>query len=98
MNYAGIDYHKRYSVVCIIDATGNILHEERIEHGFPERFAALLGAYAPLEVAFEATMNWSWLYELLEVTAGIKRIVMANPLHVRLISAAKRGVSPNNKQ
>ena len=74
MNYAGIDYHKRYSVVCIIDATGNILHEERIEHGFPERFAALLGAYAPLEVAFEATMNWSWLYELLEVTAiGVQR-------------------------
>lgn len=22
MNYAGIDYHKRYSGVCIIDATG----------------------------------------------------------------------------
>jgi len=89
MNYTGIDYHKRYSVVCIIDEAGNILHEERIEHGFPERFAALLGTYAPLEVAFEATMNWSWLYELLEVTAGIKRIVMANPLHVRLISAAQ---------
>ena len=88
MNYTGIDYHKRYSVVCIIDATGSILHEERIEHGFSERFAALLGEYAPLEVAFEATMNWSWLYELLEVTEGIKRIVMANPLHVRLISEA----------
>ena len=68
MNYAGINYHKRYSVVCIIDAPVSILHEERIEHGFPERFAALLGAHAPVEVAFEATMNWSWLYELLEVT------------------------------
>ena len=36
MYYVGVDYHKRYSVVCIIDATGSILHEERIEHGFPE--------------------------------------------------------------
>ena len=24
MNYAGINYHKRYPVVCIINATGNI--------------------------------------------------------------------------
>ncbi len=78
MNYAGIDYHKRYSVVCIIDVRvmGNILHEERIEHGFPERFAALLNAHAPVEVTFEATMNWSWLYELLEVTNGIKRVAI----------------------
>lgn len=89
MNYAGIDYHKRYSVVCIIDEVGGLLHTERLEHGYPERFAALLGGYAPLEVAFEATMNWSWLHELLEETAGIQRIVMANPLHVRLIAAAQ---------
>ena len=71
MNYAGIDYHKRYSVVCIINETGSILHEERIEHGFPERFATLLSTHAPVEVAFEATMNWRWLYELLEVMEGI---------------------------
>jgi len=62
MNYAGIDYHKRYSVVCILDATGNILHEERIEHGFPERFNTLLGVHALLEVAFEATMNWKKVF------------------------------------
>ena len=29
MNYTGIDYHKRYLVVCIIDATGGILHDDK---------------------------------------------------------------------
>lgn len=89
MNYAGIDYHKRYSVVCIIDETGEILQEERIEHGFPERFQMLLGKHTPIEVAFESTMNWCWLHEILEGVHGIARIVMANPLHVRLIAAAQ---------
>lgn len=89
MKYAGIDYHKRYSVVCIVDDTGSIVAEERIEHAFPERFGQLLGAHAPCQAAFEATMNWGWLHELLEVIPGLDRIVLANPLHVRLISAAQ---------
>ena len=25
MNYVGIDYHKRYSVVCIVNETGSIV-------------------------------------------------------------------------
>jgi hypothetical protein len=34
-------------------------------------------------------MNWGWLFEILETIPGIERIVMANPLHVRLIAAAQ---------
>jgi transposase len=89
MNYVGIDYHKRYSVVCIVDAEGEILAEERIEHAFPECFEGLIGAFGPCEAAFESTMNWGWLHELLEDIEEIERIVMANPLHVRLIAAAQ---------
>lgn len=63
--------------------------EERIEHSYPELFGRLIEAHAPCWVAFESTMNWSWLYELLEQIPGIERIVMANPLHVRLIAAAQ---------
>lgn len=89
MKSVGIDYHKRYSVVCVVDEVGRIVAEERIEHAFPERFGQVIGAHAPCQVVFEATMNWGWLHELLEVIAGVERIVMANPLHVRLISAAQ---------
>jgi transposase len=62
---------------------------ERIEHCQPERFASFIGAQVPCSVAFEATMNWGWLFEILETIPGIERIVMANPLHVRLIAAAQ---------
>lgn len=89
MKSIGIDYHKRYSVVCVVDEAGTILAEERIEHAFPERFGELIGAHAPCQAAFEATMNWGWLHEILEVIPGLDRIVMANPLHVRLIAAAQ---------
>ncbi len=89
MHYVGIDYHKRYSVVCILDAEGETVRTERIEHVFPEDFGQLLAHYTPFQIGFEATLNWGWLYDLLEEIPGVERIVMANPLHVRLISAAQ---------
>lgn len=89
INSIGIDYHKRYSVVSVLDAEGCELVNERIEHVFHERFGELIGRHAPCQVAFEASMNWSWLYELLEDIPGIEKIIMANPLHVRLIAHAQ---------
>lgn len=89
LKFTGIDDHKRYSVVCVINEAGSIVAEERLEHTFPERFGALLGEQAPSQVAFEATMNWGWLHDLLEEIPGLERIVMVNPLHVRLITAAQ---------
>jgi hypothetical protein len=34
----GIDFHKRYSVFCVLDAKGGILERGRIEHTTPELF------------------------------------------------------------
>ncbi len=79
MNSIGIDYHKRYSVVCVMDEAGSILAEERIDHAFPERFAELIGTYTPAQVAFESTMNWGWLHEILEaITAEEEGSVLGN--------------------
>ena len=71
------------------DEVGEIIAEERIEHAFSERFQQLLNIHTPCQVGFEATMNWGWLHEILEEIAGVERIVLANPLHVRLIAAAQ---------
>lgn len=89
MKSIGIDYHKRYSVVCVLDEEGHEIAMERIEHATPERFGKFINPYVPCQVAFEATMNWGWLYELLEVIPGVEKMVMANPLHVRLIASAQ---------
>ncbi len=41
MYYAGIDYHKRYSVVSIQDGQGQIVQEQRVDHAYPEGFRRL---------------------------------------------------------
>ncbi len=43
MYHAGIDYHKRYSIVSIRNAQGSIVQEQRVEHAFPELFGGLFG-------------------------------------------------------
>ena len=40
MIYTGIDYHKRYSVACTLDAQGHKLHEARIDGNAAAAFAA----------------------------------------------------------
>ena len=35
MLYTGIDYHKRYSVVCTVDAEGRRVHSARIDQNEP---------------------------------------------------------------
>ena len=89
MKSVGIDYHKRYSVVCVLDEEGREVLTTRIEHGQPKRFGTVIGGHIPCQVAFESTMNWGWLHDLLEDIPGIEKIVMANPLHVRLIAHAQ---------
>ena len=39
MIYTGIDYHKRYSVACTLDAQGRKLHEARIDGNAAAAFA-----------------------------------------------------------
>jgi hypothetical protein len=38
MYYAGIDYHKHYSIVSIQDGQGRIVQEQQVDHAFPELF------------------------------------------------------------
>ncbi len=40
MIYTGIDYHKRYSVACALDAQGRKLHEARTAYLMVTRLTA----------------------------------------------------------
>jgi len=90
MMYAGIDYHKHYSFVSILDAEGQLMLERRIPHKQPELFRELLEALPePVAVVYESTFNWSWLYEILEKISNVASITLANPYKVRLIAEAQ---------
>jgi transposase len=88
-SFIGIDYHKRYSVFCVINGTGQILERGRIEHHFPGQCAALVKRYPKCRVVFEATMNWHWLYELVERALPFQDIILANPFKTRVIAEAQ---------
>lgn len=90
MNYAGIDYHKRYSFVSMQDEDGRIVLERQVEHNSPLVFEEIFGqAKGPVAVVYEASLNWSWLYEELEFIENVQSITVANPYKVRLIAEAQ---------
>lgn len=90
MYYCGIDYHKKYSVVSIQNDAGDIVREQRINHAWEGVFEQLLGSLdEPVRVVYESSVNWSWLYEILERIENVEKIVLANPYKVKLISEAQ---------
>lgn len=90
MNYTGVDHHKRYSVACTLDVQGRLLKQARIDDNAPEGFAAYFrGLDGPSEVVIEACWNWGTLYDLLEETPGVAKVVLSNPAKNRIIADAQ---------
>ncbi len=88
-SFIGIDYHKRYSVYCVVDDHGEVLGQGRIEHAISGDFARLVERWPGCRVVFEASMNGHWLYEILELTMPAENIVLANPFKTRIIAEAQ---------
>lgn len=67
MLYAGLDLHKRYCYITTIDEKGKIIGNNKLpnDRAVLRAFFGALGQRA--EVAMEATGNWYWMYEVLEV-------------------------------
>jgi transposase len=88
-SFIGIDYHKRYSVFCVLDPQGGVLERGRIDHLWPERFIELVRRWPGCRVVFEACMNWHWLLEILEEAIPREDIVLANAFKTRIIAEAQ---------
>jgi len=90
MHYAGIDYHKRYSVVHVLDESGETVGKGRINHDRPANFRDFFDSIGgSFSVVFEASMNWHWLHDILEEIDSIESIVMAHPYKTRIIAEAQ---------
>jgi transposase len=87
--YIGIDYHKHYSVYHVIDGEGKDLAKGRIEHHSPLDFTVLVKQWPRCRVVFECSMNWHWLYEILEQSLAATDIVLANAYKTRIIAEAQ---------
>lgn len=90
MYYAGIDYHKSYSTVCILDQEGEIVRERTIRPNLPEHFSRLFNELdASLCAVFECGLNYGYLYDLLEELPCVDSVVMANAYRTRIIAEAQ---------
>ena len=87
--FIGIDYHKRYSVYHVLDEAGKDAAKGRIDHATPDEFGKLVERFPGCRVAFEASMNWHWLFEILEKQMPSEDIVLANPFKTRIIAEAQ---------
>jgi len=87
IRYVGLDVHKKFIQVCMLDAQGGKVREERVltEHAALQGFAQRLTAED--QVAMEAC-SFAWnLYDLLEPYAG--GITVCNAYQTRAIAQAK---------
>jgi transposase len=84
--FIGIDQHKHYSMVAVIDPVGTKLIEERLYHNDKDGLRKFFSQFPPAftQIALEATGFWYWLYDLLEsLHLAVK---LAHPLKVKLIA------------
>jgi transposase len=90
MYYAGIDYHKRYSVVSVVNGAGTRLHQGRVEGNGAEGFTRFFKQVgSPVKVVLEASWNWGKVYDVLEDLEAVKHITLAHPAKTRMIAEAQ---------
>jgi transposase len=85
MEYIGLDVHRHYTVYTRVDEGGHVLAQEKVANG--ELPVAIGQAHLPCRVVLEAMGNWGYIVDLLEPV--VQEVVLAHPLQVRAIAAAK---------
>lgn len=70
----GMDVHKRYSQIAVLDADGKVCRREKLVHS-PEILQAYLSQFPEgTPVAFETVGNWYWIAEAIEA-AGCEALL-----------------------
>jgi transposase len=88
MLHIGLDMHKRFSKIAMLDDSGRLLGRRTLHHDDPDSIRECFRSIGQDgTVTLEATRSWYWLYELLE-EEGLQ-VKLANPLRVRLIAEAQ---------
>jgi transposase len=89
---AGLDLHKRYLTLCVLDRDGQVVREQR---RLPPTLAAVatqLPTDGEVTIVLEATLQWAWFHERL--TALGHRVLVAHPQQLKLISHARCKTDP----
>jgi transposase len=91
MLFAGIDYHKRYSVLHVLDADGATVKKGRVEPNSLGGFAGFFAEFpkGSVRAVFESSMNWGYLYDLLHEIEAVADVTLSDSYKTRIIAEAK---------
>jgi transposase len=84
--YARVDLHKSFCQTVVCTKEGELIKEGRIKTE-KEDIEEFFSGLEDLEIAFEASTNYEYFYDLLE-SLGHK-VVLAHPLKTRMIAEAR---------
>ena len=83
--YVGLDVHKRYTDVAIVDRDGVVLRQERLEND-PVKVESFSNSVGNAVVVMESSSSWYWLYRIL---SGKHKVMLSNPVKTKAIASAK---------
>lgn len=93
MYYVGIDLHKRYLTLCVLDGVGEVVAEHpRLRNTREAILEALAEWEKPVSVAMESCLHWAWLHDVL-AGEGYE-VEVAHPYQVKLICHARCKTDP----
>jgi transposase len=88
MLHVGMDMHKRYSVVTVVDEDGEeLVKGKRLENEEAAMADFIKGFDEEVKVVLEAGSNWYWMCDLLD-GLGVENI-LCHPLKTKAIASAR---------
>jgi transposase len=86
ITYAGVDYHKKFSMVTLGDQSGKSVTTQRLPNE-RQSIESFFGEYPNLQVAVESCRGYDWFVDLLQ-EIGLT-VHLANPYQVALIAKTR---------
>jgi transposase len=88
MIYVGMDIHKHFSQVAVLDESGEVLDQRRLSHTPSEELTSYFNQFPKdTQVIMEPTCGWNWLSDRM-FDLGLE-VVLAHLLKVRLIAESQ---------
>jgi len=87
--FIGIDQHKHFSQVAVMNPRGDIMDEQKLLHEDKQAITNYFRQFPgpSSEITLEATGNWYWLYDLLDSLGQSPHL--AHPLKCKLIAESR---------
>jgi len=89
-HYIGIDFHKQFSSVAVMDDKGTIIDERKLFHDQPDEMNGYFAQFkGNANVSLEATRNWYWMVDALQEQGFDVKLVHAKKTRIIAESTIK---------